>query len=171
MDKLYVVIVGGYPPGAHTEIHDVRFAVGRTLKDLFPKIKAEWWGGDDRFHFDAWGALEWADGHRIVIADTAPDDARTDCALWFVNLGGYRSGHFGELHKDVFVVARTQTEAKKRALAQAKAEGWDSAHRDTLMSVEAIVDVGAAAGGRIYLVPSTEKLPFTFEAKYLPKVS
>lgn len=170
MSRLWIVVVGGYPEGAHVEVHDTRFAVGETLAEVFSTLKDQWWGGpDSRFHFDAWGILEWTDGHDVVVADVAPEGAVADQKLWFVNLGGYRDGVFAELHKDVFVVASTKSEAKGRALAMAEREGWTSPHRDALMTVEAAVDVSDKLVG-IHLVPNTEEKPFAFEAKYLPKV-
>jgi len=170
MSKLWIVVVGGYPPGAHVEVHDTRFAVGSTLKEVFATLKDEWWGGpDSRFHFDAWGVLEWADGYDVVVSDEAPEGAVGDLSLWFVNLGGYRDSVFAELHKDVFVVAPNKSEAKVRALAMAESEGWTAPHRDALMEVEATVEMSGKMSG-LHLVPSTEEKPFVFEAKYLPKV-
>ncbi|GGY50517.1 DUF1543 domain-containing protein [Parvularcula lutaonensis] len=167
MDKLFIIMVGGYPEGAHVEVHDIRFAIGRELRDCFPKIKAEWWGGQDRLHLDAWGALEWADGHDVVISRERPEGAG-EMQLFFVNLGGYREDYFGELHENVFVVAANRNEAKVRALKMAR--GWISPHRDTLFDVEALVNVGEAADTKIWLVPNTEEKPFRFEARYLPKL-
>ncbi|NRA29724.1 MAG: DUF1543 domain-containing protein [Parvularculaceae bacterium] len=170
MSKLWVVVVGGYPPGAHVEVHDTRFAIGDSLAEVFSTLKEEWWGGpESRFHFDAWGVLDWTDGHDVVISEEAPEGAASDMQLWFVNLGGYRDGVFAELHKDVFVVAPNKSEAKVRALAMTDSEGWTSPHRDALMTVEATVEVSNKLPG-IHLVPNTEERPFTFEAKYLPKV-
>ena len=166
MQKLWVVMVGGYPKGAHTEVHDIRFAVGERIEETFEALKAQWWGGDDRFHLDAWGALEWADGHRIVISEEKPEGA-SEGSLWFCHLGGYRDGFFGELHAEVFVVASDKGAAKRKALAQAPQ--WDSPHRDTQHTVETEIDVAASLGGaKIWLVPSSDEVPFTFEAKYYP---
>ena len=166
MQKLWVVMVGGYPKGAHTEVHDIRFAVGNRIEETFEALKAQWWGGDDRFHLDAWGALEWADGHRVIISDEKPDGA-SDASLWFCHLGGYRDGFFGELHSEVFVVASDKGSAKRKALALAPP--WDSPHRDTQHTVETEIDVAGSLGSaKIWLVPSAEEVPFTFEAKYLP---
>lgn len=170
MEKLFAVVVGGYPPGAHVEVHDVRFAIGTGIAEIFPLLKAAWWGGDDRFHVDAWGELTWCDGHDIVIGDgPEPDGADASARLWYVQLGGYDPAVFGELHRDVFVVAPSQAEAKSRALSQAK--GWAQPHRDTLTGIEAAVDVGHAIGRtrRIHLVPGAEPKPFRFEARYLPR--
>lgn len=166
MAQLFVVEVGGYPPGAHTEIHDIRFAVGETIEDCIPQLKAGWWGGGRSFHLDAWGSLPWADGHRIVVADEAPDGAAEGLSLWFVHLGGYREGHFGELHHNVFVAAKDAPEAKRKGLALAP--GWDSPHRDTQFAIEGLVAVNDAVPGKLWLVPQAEEIPFVFEARYRP---
>lgn len=170
MRKLFIVIVGGYPEGAHTEVHDVRFAIGEGLADIFPVLKAEWWGGDDRFHFDAWGALEWADGFDVIVADETPAGAASDQKLWFVHLGGYTDGFFGEKHKNVFVVAGDAGAAKSKALAIARDEDWSTPHRDTLFRVEDAVNISSVVGSSVHLVPCTNEKPFSFEARYLPKV-
>ena len=167
--KLWVIMVGGYPDGAHVEVHDVRFIAGDTLEDCFDDIKAQWWGGNPaRLHIDAWGALEWADGHGVSIGTTPPPN---DLKLWFANLGGYDPTVFDELHKNVFVVAPDQNEAKKRALKMV--EGWTSPHRDVLCEVETTVDVaGALADGMfIHLDPDAAEKPFHFEACYLAKLT
>ncbi|MEE4209440.1 MAG: DUF1543 domain-containing protein [Parvularcula sp.] len=170
--SLFVVIVGGYPPGAHTEVHDTRFFIGRQLEDGFAALKEKWWGGEDRFHLDAWGALHHADGHDILIGGDPPQGAASDRHLFYVQLGGYREGVFGELHSDVFVVAADKAEAKRRALKLAP-KGWASAHRDTMFAIESIVDVAARLDlalpeEQIHLVPANEAKPFRFEARYLP---
>lgn len=163
-------MVGGYPPGTHVEVHDVRFVIGRALRDCFPALKAGWWGGEDRFHVDAWGALEWADGYDVVVADEPPAGAAADKALWFVNLGGYDPAYFGELHRNVFVVAGDRAEAKKKGLALAK--DWVSPHRDVAVDVDDAINVGETIEGaqRVFLVPNAEEKPFRFEARYLAKL-
>lgn len=166
-EKLFVVIVGGYPDGAHVEVHDVRFVVGRDLPDCFDDLKAQWWGPQKRFHIDAWGVLEWADGFDVAISNGV---ALESPRLWFVNLGGYLSDRFQEMHKNVFVVADTAAEAKTRALNMAP--DWSSAHRDVLFDVENTIDVAStlAADFQISLTPAAEEKPFLFEARYLAKL-
>jgi hypothetical protein len=174
--SLFAVVVGGYPPGAHGEVHDTRFVIGRELSDGFRALKSNWWGGPDRFHIDAWGRLLWADGHDIIAASEPPEGATQEARLHYVQLGGYRRGVFGELHRDLFIVAKDASEAKRRALAQAP-EHWDSAHRDGLAAVEAIVDVERAVDREredpvlgIFCVPQPEPRPFLFEARYLARL-
>ena len=163
---LFVVVVGGYPEGANVEVHDVRFVVGNAIEDCFDDLKNQWWGNNpQRFHLDAWGALTWADGFGISIRNDNPE---SDFRLWFVNLGGYLPDRFKELHKNVFVVARDSSEAKKRALEMA--QDWVPPHRDALLDVEMAIDIDNALGEgkHIWLDPSVPERPFKFEARYLP---
>ena len=164
--KLFVVVVGGYPDGAHVEVHDVRFTVGHKIEDCFDDLKKQWWGDNPaRFHLDAWGPLTWADGFGVSIRQEKPEG---DFRLWFVNLGGYLPDRFEELHKNVFVVAQDKASAKKRALAMA--QEWVSPHRDALLDVEMAIDINQALGeGQyIWLDPSAPEKNFEFEAYYLP---
>ncbi|MCC8467825.1 MAG: hypothetical protein LN589_03940 [Rickettsia endosymbiont of Eriopis connexa] len=64
-------------------------------------------------HLDAWGVLNWADGYRIEIVDFEPNN--NQAKLYFINLGGYDSKQFTELHKNIFVVAKSEQKAKSRA--------------------------------------------------------
>ncbi|MBY0421270.1 MAG: DUF1543 domain-containing protein, partial [Parvularculaceae bacterium] len=162
--RLFVVIVGGSVPGAHVELHDVRFVIGRTIDDCLDDLRAQWWGAPESLHLDAWGPLDWADGYRVEIAD-AP--AAGEEKLWFFNLGGYDPARFDELHANLFVVDRDWRSAKKRALEKA-AGAWTSPHKDYVFDVDAAVDVGAAAQGHVRLVPDAEEIPFAFEARYVP---
>jgi hypothetical protein len=88
--------------------------------------------------------------------------------LWFVNLGGYDSAEFTELHKNVFVVASDDREARLRAVAQVRE--WESPHKDVIAEVETAIDVGRALTGShsIRLEPRAEEKPFRFEARFMP---
>ena len=163
--KLFVVIVGGDAPGAHVELHDTRFVIGETIEDCYDDLRAQWWGTPESLHLDAWGPLEWADGHGVEIVEAPDAGAET---LWFFNLGGYDPARFDELHANLFVVGGADwREAKKRALAEAAAD-WVSPHKDNVFEVEKAVDVAAAARGHVRLVPGAPERPFRFEARYVP---
>lgn len=163
-EKLFVAIVGGYVETGHVELHDVRFAVGEKIEDCYAEINAQCWAIPERWHLDAWGALEWADGHSVAIAD-APDASGK--RLWFVNLGGYDPNEFTELHRNVFVVAADEREARRRAVAQVSE--WTSPHKDVIADVETAIDVGSTLKGRhIRLTESATEKPFKFEARYMP---
>ena len=164
MNKLFVVIVGGTVPGAHVELHDVRFVIGRTIEDCYDDLRAQWWGTPESLHLDAWGPLEWADGCDIEISD-AP--SAVEEKLWFFNLGGYDPARFDELHANLFVVGTDWREAKLRALDQA-ARGWVAPHKDYVFEIENAIDIAAAAKGHIQLRRGAPEKPFRFEARYVP---
>lgn len=162
--KLFAVLIGGSAPGAHVELHDMRFVIGRTIEDCYGDLRAQWWGTPESLHLDAWGPLEWADGHGVEVGEKA---ASAPEKLWFFNLGGYDPARFDELHANLFIVSPDWREAKSRALAQAAGE-WVSPHKDYVFDVDAVIDVAAAAGGHVRLVPGAPEKPFRFDARYVP---
>ena len=42
--KLFAVLLGGKAPGAHVEVHDLVFVVGKDLPSLYPLLKEKWFG-------------------------------------------------------------------------------------------------------------------------------
>ena len=86
-----------------------------------------------------------------------------------MNLGGYDPDDFSELHKNVFVVAPTQSKAKVRALKEIL--HWPQRHEDYTFEVEkisAIDDAISGSGKYIHLVKTDNPKPFTFICKYRP---
>lgn len=86
-----------------------------------------------------------------------------------MNLGGYDINDFNELHKNIFVVARTESKAKVKALQQIKS--WQAHHIDSIAEVESIVclnDIISVDKRYIHLSPSDTEKDFTFTCKYLP---
>lgn len=170
MLKLWVVYVGGWAGSgskeANIELHDLRFVVAETIEDAYPDLRAQWWGRPDSLHLDAWGVLDHADGHDIVLKPEPPSpDANK---LYFVNLGGYDET-FTELHRNVFVVAENDSKGKVKALKQI--QHWKSPHRDHLFEIEKMIaldTVAARHGLHIHLVPTDEVKLFTFTAKFVP---
>lgn len=170
--KLFVCYVGGSTATARIELHDVQFYAAQKLEDGFDYLKKQWWGIPASLHLDCWGALEQADGFDIVLKKTPP--AAGAPKLWFVNLGGYQPPEilpqeFSELHKNVFVVAATQSKAQVRALKSVT--NWDGRHKDEIFDVEHMTcldDTAAMHGLYIHLVPLTEEKPFAFECGYWP---
>lgn len=150
MERLFVVMLGGRHPHAHVELHDVVFALGRCLDDTHEQLRAQWFGAPEGLHIDSWLEVEGVDGWQLRLSDTpAPADAPK---LYFVNLGGYVPGVFGEAHRYRLVVAADAVEAKRKGLAQAGAD-WFKPHRDALFEVDDCLLVSAAGGRHIHLVP------------------
>jgi hypothetical protein len=104
-----------------------------------------------------------------VTVDTASEPHINSASLFFVNLGGYDPAEFGELHRNVLLVAPDANAAKIKALAGIQA--WSQPHRDRLFEVEKTLDVTALTrryGCHLTLVKATAKKPFNFVCKYCP---
>lgn len=148
--KLFAVMLGGTAPGANTELHDTVFAVGDSLDATYEQLMGQWFGSLRGVHVDSWLPLEVVDGHRVLLRADAP--APGEPKLWFVNLGAYRHGRFGELHEVAFLVATSPEEVKARARAALLA-GEHEPHTDDLHEVDDILEVAGAGGLRVHLVP------------------
>lgn len=159
--KLFVFYIGGSTAHSLIELHDVRVCAGAVMQDTYDFIRAEWWGTPESLHLDCWGELTSADGHNIVLSGKPSGGADK---LWFVNLGGYDPADFAEQHKNVFVVAPTQSKAKVRALKQIL--HWKSHHEDYSYDVEQMTSVNdllAQQGLYIHLQKTDTPVPFVFD--------
>ncbi|MDY0008228.1 MAG: DUF1543 domain-containing protein [Bdellovibrionales bacterium] len=162
--KLFAFVIGGATENSLIELHDVRICAGATMQDTYAEIRASWWGTPQSLHLDCWGELTSADGHDIALSDTPSGAAEK---LWFVNLGGYVPDDFAEQHKNVFVVAASETKAKVRALKQV--QNWKSAHEDYSYDVEKMTNVSdmlARRGLYIHLQKTDNPRSFVFEYGY-----
>lgn len=162
--KLFVIYIGGSHEKAFIELHDMRFVIADKIEDTYNELKKTWWGTPKSLHLDAWGALDYADGHNIVLKDHPPLDSENK--LYFINLGGYDSNEFTELHKNVFVVASNDSKAKVRALKQIL--DWESHHRDYQFELESILNVSEIAKSKnlyIHLEPTDAEKKFEFICK------
>lgn len=164
MKNLFVVYIGGSYEGALIELHDIRLVISDTIEDTYDALRKSWWGKSESLHLDAWGILRYADGYNIRVADSDP--LYNSKKLYFVNLGGYDSKQFTELHKNIFVVAENEQEAKSRGLKHITE--WESPHRDYLFDVDKILDVSTFLNNRVQLTPCTEEDTFEFICKYVP---
>jgi hypothetical protein len=145
--QLYQVMLGGRAPRATVELHDVVFAVGTDLASLYGQLRAAWFGQPAGLHIDCWQVIEGVDGWRVRLDEAAPDPSAPK--LYFVNLGGYLPGQFGEEHRYEQVVAADAAAAKAAAMARVKAAGWDKPHRDALVEVDDCLHIGAI--GRLHV--------------------
>jgi len=86
------------------------------------------------------------------------------------HLGGYDPDDFNELHKNIFVVAPTESKAKVRALKTIL--HWKSHHKDNLFGVENItrVDKLNLQGWRIHLEKTDNPIPFVFKFGFNPEI-
>lgn len=145
---LYVVMLGGRHPRAKIEVHDVVFAFADTIEDIYPRLREEWFGSREGLHIDSWMAIEGVDGYRVSLSSLAP--APGSPRLYFINLGGYEPGSFGEAHRYLLVVARDRAEAKERGKRRMHA-GWDKPHTDALLDVDDCIPIDLLDGRYVHL--------------------
>lgn len=164
--KLFAFYIGGDTVGSLIELHDVRFAVVDKVEDAYPELKRSWWGTPESLHLDCWGELCSADGYNITLK---PEPPAGDEKLWFVNLGGYDPNEFTELHKNIFIVAPTESKAKVKALRTIL--DWKGHHKDDIYEVEKIFSIDHLAREKslyVHFEKVDEPKPFVFKYGYLP---
>lgn len=162
---LFVIYIGGGHKNALIELHDMRLIAAERIEDTYEVLRRSWWGEAKTLHLDAWGVLEYADGYKIILKDRPP--INNFKKLYFVNLGGYDSKQFTELHRNIFVVAEDEKAAKARALKTVQA--WQVPHRDYLFEAEKIIEVNKLISNLyIHLEESNIIEEFVFTTKYVP---
>lgn len=169
MPKLFMLLIGATPPGRHTEQHDVFFAIGNTIKDIVPDVKAFWPEAKDKLHFDAWREVTHVNGFRVEITEGPRE--KTATRLFFINLGGYKRGEFEEFHYKMIVAATDKgeavTQAKKTAFFRHTGFKGANSHIDDKYGVDvddiyAIADILPASVKDRYSIvvtPADEGLP------------
>ncbi|MGL5742717.1 MAG: DUF1543 domain-containing protein [Legionella sp.] len=163
--NLFVIYIGGSHQDSLIELHDMRFVVAQSIEQTYESLRQSWWGTPASLHLDAWGILDYADGHQIELSKNAA--AETSHQLYFVNLGGYDRNQFTELHKNIFVVAANEHEAKHKAVQQIA--DWESPHRDYLYQVEHFLNLNALLqnqGYYLHLTQQRDEKPFQFTCFY-----
>ncbi len=113
MLKLYAVMLGGSAQKSNIELHDIVFAVGKSLEDIYPKLVNKWFGITAKLHIDNAIELSHVNGYDIIISDKKTSSNAKQ--LYCINFGGYKEGFFGELHEVGFYIAESEDEAKKNA--------------------------------------------------------
>lgn len=164
--KLFAIYIGGEHPGANIEVHDMRFVAAPSIEDTYEALKRQWWGRPGSLHIDCWSELSHADGYEIALR---PEPFFGPERLFYVNLGGYDRIEFAEKHRNVFVVASTPDEAKRRAMKQAMA--WAAPHRDDMYEADQAFALDAAAGAErlyIHLTPVALAGDPPFTCNYTP---
>ncbi|WAG79581.1 DUF1543 domain-containing protein [Metapseudomonas furukawaii] len=152
---LYVVMLGGRHPRAKIEVHDVAFALADSLEATYPQLREGWFGSPEGLHLDSWMAVDGVDGYKLQFTSLAP--APGDPRLYFINLGGYETGIFGEAHSYLLVVARDKAEAKAKGKHRLAALHWDKPHTDNLHDVDDCIPVDLVSGRYVQLVPGEHR--------------
>ncbi|WP_312933236.1 DUF1543 domain-containing protein [Pseudomonas sp.] len=146
---LYVVLLGGRHPRASIEVHDVLFAQADTLAHTYPQLRASWFGSLKGLHIDAWMEVHGVEGYRVEFSQASP--APGAMRLFFLNLGGYEPGVFGEAHRYLLVPAPDKA-AAKRLGRQRMAAGWLKAHTDAVLDVDDCLPIDLVGGRYVHLV-------------------
>jgi hypothetical protein len=154
--KLFAVYLGGNAKGSNIELHDVQFVVGNTIEDTYDTLLDLWYGIPDGLHLDSYMPLEVVDGHRVTLSQEKQNtDNETGKRLYFINLGAYQPGVFGEAHANKFMVASDAPTVKARAKAELMQNWGSPVHKDDLFELDDCVEI-AAPGWHIHLEPTDE---------------
>lgn len=165
--NLFVIYVGGKTETSLIEVHDIHFALGEKIEDTYDQIRAQWWGTPQSLHLDAWGMLKSVENYNISLKPESMTDKKNK--LFFINLGGYDHNEFTELHKNMFVIAENEGEAKLKA--KATISHWTIPHKDNLYAIEDCVNVNdllKKKGLSIHLEQTSQPTPFQFTCQYVP---
>ncbi|MGO1164901.1 DUF1543 domain-containing protein [Brucella sp. C7-11G] len=160
-----MIQIGGSCGGSNVELHDIRFCLGNQIEDCYDDLREQWWGNPKGLHLDCWGEIRQVDGHNVNIVPKNRSNHINK--LFFLNLGGYTTTQFGELHENLLLVMPDLSSAKKRALAEVK--HWAQPHQDKGFEVENSINLSKSVqsnGYSIELTPSEKQVPFEFICKY-----
>ncbi|GAB3039780.1 MULTISPECIES: DUF1543 domain-containing protein [Oleiagrimonas] len=163
-DRLIACVLGGTAPRAKTELHDVAFAVGDSLESVHDQLLDSWFGDPNGLHVDAWCFLESVEGYRLRLERTPADNG---LHLYFLNIGGYRPGEFGERHAWGFFGARNKSEAKDKA-RQTLLVGHTLQHKDDLYDVDDCLRIGRVQDWHVHLEPDADARPSVVTNGYFP---
>ncbi|MGB0514943.1 MAG: DUF1543 domain-containing protein [Wenzhouxiangellaceae bacterium] len=150
--RLFAVCLGGRAPRCNVELHDVAFAVGTSLEDIHTALLASWFGTPDDLHVDAWAVLDRVPGHRVALSRQRSENA---LKLYFVNIGGYAEGEFGERHAWTFYAGANRGDVKLRARRELL-RGKQSVHRDDLHAIDDMIVVDPGPGWHLHITPDAE---------------
>ena len=112
--KLFYVILGATTTGRNIEQHDVFFGIAKRVEDLHPEIKNFW--KFTKLHIDCYQEVKFADGYELKIVEKTESltETENDVELFFINLGGYKAGHFEEFHEQHLMVGTSLAEVIKK---------------------------------------------------------
>src|SRR5690606_14612252 len=94
--RLFVVMLGGRHARANSEVHDVVFAAAPGIEQTHEQLRRKWFGEPAGLHIDSWMTVDGVEQWQVRFSVEPPAGASPK--LYFVNLGGYVAGEFGEAH-------------------------------------------------------------------------
>lgn len=130
-----MILLGCKPKGRHTEQHDVFFAIADEIKELVPAIKAFWPEANGKIHLDAYRIVNHVNGYKVEVVGK-DSELGSNNRLFFMNLGGYQSNVFEELHYKMLMVAEDKAIAIKNAKESEFFEQYFSPHIDDKYGVD-----------------------------------
>ncbi|MFG0671968.1 DUF1543 domain-containing protein [Pseudomonas sp. xss_1] len=161
---LYIVMLGRRHAGAKIEVHDMVFAQAPSLQQAYAQLRDAWFGSQQGLHIDAWLEVDGVDGMRVELH---PYPAKRGALrLYFINLGGYERGVFGEAHRYVLVSACNKADAKALGKQHMQA-GWLKPHTDAVLSVDDCLAIDCVDGLYVHLVEGPHK-PVVSRNDYIP---
>ena len=113
--QLFMILIGCKPLGRHTEQHDIFFGIGTGLKELVPAMRSFWPEAKGKIHIDAYRIVKQVEGFDVTVVAKQPSIADKSPQLFFLNLGGYQTGVFEELHYKMLMVETDKDDAVKKA--------------------------------------------------------
>ncbi len=141
---LFVVMLGGKHPKAKIEVHDVVFVTGSSLEDCYPELRQQWFGTLAGMHIDSWMQVDGVEGYQLRFSEQAP--AADELRLFFINLGGYTPGAFGEDHHYLLVTAKDNLP-----------KSWDKPHTDAVLDVDDCIAIDQVGGRYVRLTQGQHK--------------
>lgn len=131
--KLLIFYLGGNISGSHIEMHDVVFIVAKTDEEASKKIKDKWCGTEKSLHVDSWFVAEEIDGYNITVLQQQP--LTKNIHLYFVNLGYYKTGVFGECHFMTLMPAESKIDAIEKTKKKCSHE-LEMLHSDNVYDLD-----------------------------------
>jgi hypothetical protein len=113
--KLFMLLLGSKAPNRIVEQHDFFFGIGSTLPALVPSIKSFWPEAGSSIHLDGWREISRVGEYHINVVLKEQLIQPSAHKLFFINLGGYRSGLLEEQHYTVLSVHHDRIAAMKAA--------------------------------------------------------
>lgn len=134
--KLFMILLGCKPKGRHTEQHDIFFAVAKELRELVPEIHNFWPEAKGKIHLDAYRIVNFVEGYKVEVVEKQNESPEMQHRLFFLNLGGYQTGIFEEVHYKMLMVAENKAEATKKAKESDFYRQYFSPHIDDKYGVD-----------------------------------
>ncbi len=138
--KLFLVMLGGRTNSSHIELHDLRWVIGKNIKETYQQLRNQWFGLKQGLHIDSYMEVNFIDGYEIVIKERNNKktiEYKENMSLWFVNLGGYTPKKLSELHEFSLVVAENKYDAVTKAKKQWLHE-VEQIHKDDISEINGL---------------------------------